>query len=510
MSLLDILGYAGNLLDLPGSSVRDLLSGNNPFDQWATPFSGDRRASGRDVLTSWGLTAPNEETGMSGWLQNPIEGVRDLAGFGFEMATDPTNLIPAGWFGKALKGRKAARTANAAADGLQTTRYGFVNPKVAAREMAPENPMRLLGYTPPEDTLTLYHGGHDWSASATPDKPYGMFDMSRLRTGEGGQAYGPGMYASSSKKVANTYASDLKERLTRTPLPEEVRYVASAIETAYRNGDLADDLFDEDKLSSVMENIPYYAGESTFSFLKELQDTNWLDYGLDTEDLIPHLLDELKNFDKAKFFEDPRPGSMLEKMVSATRDLKKSYVPPKTNVYQLDIPSPSLKDRLIQWEAPLESQTGNVREAAIAQGLVDDAGVQFYGLTGRELLDSYYDEPSLGYHTGAIPDLVDDKLAGMSNPARIDKSARNFAIWDQNVIDQMRVRGINGERVPINPILGPKATVEVLPVQAGSQSLQSTMTNPITRQPLPSLVPPAVAGVVYNALARNNPRGGMQ
>lgn len=115
-SLLDILGYAGNVLDLPGSSLRDLLSGNNPFDQWATPFSSDNRASGRDVLQP--LLGANEETGMSGWFDNPMEGVKDLAGFGFEMAADPLNFVSMAPVFRALKGRKAARKFNKSIDSV--------------------------------------------------------------------------------------------------------------------------------------------------------------------------------------------------------------------------------------------------------------------------------------------------------------------------------------------------------------------------------------------------------
>lgn len=108
--ILDYLGYAGNLLDLPGSSVRDLLTGNNPFDQWATPFSDKNRASGRDVLRP--LLGENEETGMSGWLTNPMEGLKDIAGFGVEVLADPLNFVSGGAVLRALRGGKAARAHN--------------------------------------------------------------------------------------------------------------------------------------------------------------------------------------------------------------------------------------------------------------------------------------------------------------------------------------------------------------------------------------------------------------
>lgn len=85
---LGALATVGNFLDLPGSSVRDLLGGENPADQWLTPFSSENRTSGRDLMTKLGLRA-NRETGITGWASDPLEGVLDLAGFGIEVATDP-------------------------------------------------------------------------------------------------------------------------------------------------------------------------------------------------------------------------------------------------------------------------------------------------------------------------------------------------------------------------------------------------------------------------------------
>jgi len=113
-----ILGAVGNLFDLPGSSVRDLLAGENPFDQWASPLSGDNRATGRDVLERFGMRA-NRETGMAGWLDDPMEGLRDLAGFGVELATDPLNFASMFKLGKLFRTGKSAAAHNAALDALQ-------------------------------------------------------------------------------------------------------------------------------------------------------------------------------------------------------------------------------------------------------------------------------------------------------------------------------------------------------------------------------------------------------
>lgn len=95
------LGSLFNVLDLPASSLRDIVSGNNPLDQWLDPFGSEadkNRASGRDVLSTWGLADKNKETGIIGWLDDPGDGLQDIAGFGLEVATDPL-----GWLAKGAK-----------------------------------------------------------------------------------------------------------------------------------------------------------------------------------------------------------------------------------------------------------------------------------------------------------------------------------------------------------------------------------------------------------------------
>ena len=82
------LGKVGNLLDTPGSIVRDLLTwlpGGpapvNPLDQLLSPLSGENRTSGRQLLEGYGMRA-NRETGMGGWLSDPGEGLRVGRGAG--------------------------------------------------------------------------------------------------------------------------------------------------------------------------------------------------------------------------------------------------------------------------------------------------------------------------------------------------------------------------------------------------------------------------------------------
>lgn len=93
---LNGISAVGNILDLPGSSVRDLLGGENPIDQWhpANWTSSENRLGGRDLLRKHGLVGDEDTWGN--WA----------GGLAAEIALDPTtylNPFPIGPAGKIAK-----------------------------------------------------------------------------------------------------------------------------------------------------------------------------------------------------------------------------------------------------------------------------------------------------------------------------------------------------------------------------------------------------------------------
>ena len=94
-SLLEALGFAGDVLDTPGAMVRTAATGRNPLD---AVFDTSKRVSGRGLLEHYGLLGANK----------PGLDFGDVAGFGVEMA-DP--LSWAGGFA-AKKGLQAMRNAS--------------------------------------------------------------------------------------------------------------------------------------------------------------------------------------------------------------------------------------------------------------------------------------------------------------------------------------------------------------------------------------------------------------
>lgn len=139
------ISAVGNLLDLPGSSLRDIAVGKNPVDQYLSPFSSKNRTSGRDLLRSYGMAGKKDTWGNFG------------AGLAVDIASDPLTYLTFGGsalgkFGKVAKaagihGDEAARIFNKASRvlpgtfGKRSARLGLTGEMI--QQHAPEAFSRL-------------------------------------------------------------------------------------------------------------------------------------------------------------------------------------------------------------------------------------------------------------------------------------------------------------------------------------------------------------------------------
>lgn len=114
---------AGNLLDIPGSMVRDVLAWENPLDQLLSPMSPQNRTSGRDLLEQYGMLGRNRK-GLD-W--------GDVGGFGVEVALDPFTWLSFG-AGAVSRGGKAARAAGIASGDIARMASKKVGREVGKRE----------------------------------------------------------------------------------------------------------------------------------------------------------------------------------------------------------------------------------------------------------------------------------------------------------------------------------------------------------------------------------------
>lgn len=621
-SILDVLAGAGNLLDLPGSSLRDILAGRNPFDQWATPFSGDNRATGRDVLQPF--LGANQETGMAGWLDNPMEGFKDIAGFGAEVLLDPLNLIPAGAVSRALRGRRGARSANAAMKAERGGKYGYVNPKVAEQvmtesvpEVASDNPMKLLGYTP--DRKRVHHAAAtEWAPTDT--HPYGSFDLNMVGSGEGSTIQGPGAYFADTEGVPRALERLMKRDMTRYELdvppewsdgmltwakPSSIadRMKQSAMlrkqREEFRNSSkfpdntpweeqkpFYDELFKKDAEISAID--PTYEDRVAEFYSKPIVGVpreQWLEEvggrnqalqkllrGLDMsqpDDAMvlnnlasafgegdPFAMDgplmmTMKQFssdigDIESLLVDPLysaahfPG-FLDTMKQIAVDVGEEVTPDFENFMpellhegpkaRQDKVFKALRERL---PALLDATpTSDVRhyveqiqnvaniydnpmsaakfeyDRQLAKFSQGSGGGSFQDPTtaGQNVFESMTGVPPKFARMTDVQPLNDAGITGMNYPS-VAKGSREYAVWNQDLLNQMRVRAINGERVPINPTTTVQQVEQRLPRAA--DSLLTSSMNPMALQAEPGYAAPAVAGAVYNALQAVNRHGGIQ
>ncbi|MCB0358392.1 MAG: hypothetical protein KDD44_02105, partial [Bdellovibrionales bacterium] len=104
------LSAIGNVLDLPGSSVRDIVGGENPFDQWIPTnwASSENRLTGRDLARRWGMAGSQDNWGN--WT----------GGLGLEIGLDPLTYLGGAGFAKTAVGKagKIFGLADDAARGL--------------------------------------------------------------------------------------------------------------------------------------------------------------------------------------------------------------------------------------------------------------------------------------------------------------------------------------------------------------------------------------------------------
>lgn len=571
MNLLDLISGAGNLLDLPGSSVRDLLSGRNPFDQWTTPFSSDNRASGRDMLAP--ILGSNKETGMSGWLSDPMEGLKDIAGFGAEVITDPMNLIPAGWFGKVLGSRKATQAANAATKAERAGKYSFVNPKLLARtadEAAPivgavsrqnpmavsnavdpalaaatgQNPMKLLGYSPPPETV--YHGGWDWSASATPEHPYGTFDLGKIHTGEGNTVRGPGAYFADNVKTTSRYKAmaqgSMDEAFYSSPEAMEKYFtVGEVLPSQYVNGapmdvvnfersgdrwavGLRDRVWSDkagDFVSDPRDHVRWHATRPDMKLLRDKLGDNPMQARTYTLDMPPGSKEKFMGWEDPLSSQPPAVQSVagahpaikaiedFDKVDQELSDLRYELGKVKNkygfNAMDMKATNPeieSVRSRIAETKARADQLKATLDEVVPPY---TQSALNASGYRGQNLFEMLTRLSAADAGFGDVAALRESGIPGMKSLANsTGRESHNYAVWDPELIKQMRVRAIDGQRVPINPTTLIHQIEQGVPRAAVADSPLLSNMNPMNLQRPQTVANPVALALLQNLLSRNN------
>jgi len=174
--------------------------------------------------------------------------------------------------------------------------------------MALENYMARQGLIQP---LTAYHG--------TPHTIQGQFDINKVGTGEGAQAYGHGIYFAENPAVANEYARELGSKIDVNGKP---LYQANKTIGSTGNTEL------DDYLVANLGNVQA-TRKQLLSDIKEIRPTN---------------------------------PSAAKEMQSTLADLRKANVAVQDtgNLYKVDIPDADIPF-MLDWDKSLTKQTPEVQ-----------------------------------------------------------------------------------------------------------------------------------------------------
>jgi hypothetical protein len=184
--------------------------------------------------------------------------------------------------------------------------------------MMAENYMVKQGMIQP---LTAYHG--------TPHTIQGQFDINKVGTGEGAQAYGHGIYFAENPNVAKDYQKKLSD--------SELIYEGKPLEDQY------------DALRQKYGNV-------TGSFLEYAADNGITD----ARNLIANYL---KNpAEKVNFGDKFIQNATNQQLKKALNDLNDVERLSKGNLYKVDIPDADIP-MMLDWDKPLSQQPKDVQEA---------------------------------------------------------------------------------------------------------------------------------------------------
>ena len=161
--------------------------------------------------------------------------------------------------------------------------------------------------------IVAYHG--------TPHTIQGKFDINKVGTGEGAQAYGHGIYFAENPAVANEYARELGSKIDVNGKP---LYQANKTIGSTGNTEL------DDYLVANLGNVQA-TRKQLLSDIKEIRPTN---------------------------------PSAAKEMQSTLADLRKANVAVQDtgNLYKVDIPDADIP-MMLDWDKPISEQTKQVREA---------------------------------------------------------------------------------------------------------------------------------------------------
>jgi hypothetical protein len=237
--------------------------------------------------------------------------------------------------------------------------------------------------------LTAYHG--------TPHNIQGKFDINKVGTGEGAQAYGYGMYFAENPAVATQYKNILsKPEFTKT---------GEGIELRGQLPRMLNESYDELVAKNGIQQTNYgdvtdIVGQRLDRQMKDALKANDMDWYNKTADM---------KLDLARFKENPPPNV--------------------GNLYKVDIPDADIPN-MLDWDTPL-SQQPTVLQSIKNLSQRSDLPRGFDKAIDKALGDKYFDGQDLYYELTKVykdPLMLRQAMqeSGFTGIRYLDEGSRNF------------------------------------------------------------------------------------
>ena len=282
--------------------------------------------------------------------------------------------------------------------------------------------------------MTAFHG--------SPHK-FSKFDLSKIGTGEGAQAYGHGLYFAESPGVAGVYRNKLS---TGDIIVNGQKWTQDA-QGVYRNVAGKTDGILSDAESLAIRGL-----------------TNASDWSVGN----PKILAE-----EAESFLQTRHGLSTKQIQSAKKLIETGAVSPgsRGHMYEVDIPDTAI-DKMLDWDKPLSEQPESVRKALSDHMRIEKAGDDYVenwllyfgdevidaGKTKTELVEAFNANPAAKIINGTsltrpqrqaaseyLNSLGIPGIKYLDHDSRIaGEGTRNFVVFDDTI---PKVLSRNGEKV---------------------------------------------------------------
>jgi hypothetical protein len=231
---------------------------------------------------------------------------------------------------------------------------------------------------------TVYHGSPHRINNVTPDAPMGRFDMSKVGTGEGAQAYGHGVYLAEKPGTARTY---MTAGVDKYDLAANMDKTAEAFYEALE----------------PMSDGSVFAGQLRSKMSRD---------------------QFVSAFKEGRITAHEFPASIRNAV-------EKKLMPPG-HFYTVDLPDEHIA-KMLDWDAPLSQQPEAVRKALKSYAVADDASItggEFYRKLTQEM-GAEPEEISAALRAAGIPGIryLDGNSRTTSFGPR-DSGTRNFVIFD--------------------------------------------------------------------------------